>query len=151
MAANIKKISKRLVVNLIRSLKILDARLFKSQLSKPDIYVLNKFSDMDYFELVLENDEYMIFKRKDDFFINYLEDNQVVNLLKCFNATSYFVIDKVNTGICIILQDVRRIIVNQANQNVVIKNDNLLNRINSNLREFYYSYIKQKQHMINEM
>ncbi len=151
MAANIKKISKRLVINLIRSLKILDARLFKSQLSKPDIYVLNKFSDMDYFELVLENDEYIIFKRKDDFFINYIEDNQVVNLLKCFNNTSYFVIDKINTEICIILQDVRRIISNKVNKNMLVKNDNLLNKINASLHEFYYSYIKQKQNMIQGM
>lgn len=151
MAENMKKISKKLVINLIRSLNIVDARLFKTQLSKPDIYVLNKFEDMDYFNLILENDEYVIFKRKDDFFLQYVESNTEVNLIRCYNSTSYFVIDKKNTEIFLILQDIRKIVVNKFNNNILVKNDFLINKINNTIHELYYSYLKHKSQKTTEL
>lgn len=132
-----KRISKNIIINLVNSLNIVDTRFLKSKPSKLDIYVLSKFSVMDYYRVLIENEDHIVMQRNEDFIINCTDKS--INL-RCFKDNSFFIIDKKTVNIFVVLTDIRMIICKGSNGNVCVKDDNFINQINDDLRKMQFNY-----------
>lgn len=132
--ATTKKILDKYKLNLLRSLNVIDFRYFHKTLSKKDVYILNNFNELDFFHTISESDQYLTLKRKFDFYVLYVNNENENQLVKCFCDVSYFLIDKVSLNVCIILHDIKKVIeVNSNGQNVIIGNHDVVNRIYNNI------------------